>query len=341
MGCSGQPLDESSEWVSVRWVHQHGEPAGVGTGTLPGVAGYYLPLNGRSGTLGVLGLRMHSHDALADPEKRDLLENMVAQLSQAYERMTLVRATHEAEVVLETERLRNSLLSSISHDVRTPVASIVGSTELLKDRAGKLDDAKRRQLVGSIYKEAVRLEQLVDNLLEMTRIEGGGLVPKPEWHVLEEIVGVVLNRQEPGLAARQVDTELTPHLVYVDAASLTTALGNLVENAIKYSREDTPLLIRGRLNGDRLTVSVLDRGVGIDPGETKHIFEKFYRGRNVGHVAGSGLGLAIVEAVARAHGGHAFARRRDDGTGSEVGLSIDQAQAPSPPELDAEESRAT
>ncbi len=242
------------------------------------------------------------------------------------------RTAEKRQAFLETERLRNSLLSAISHDLRTPVASIVGSSEMLADASITLDEGKRRVLLESVCAEAQRLELLLVNLLEMTRIEGGGLNLKLDWTMPEELIGAALNRLESLVSHRTIQIEMvgekmSGQWVYVDETSITMAIANLIENAAKFSDSNSPILIRSVCESQRWTVEVLDRGVGLDGVDIQNLFQKFHRGENSQQIVGSGLGLSIVKAVITAHEGEVFASPRSDG-GSRFGFRISQENSP-------------
>ncbi len=239
----------------------------------------------------------------------------------------------QTELVLQTERLRNSLLSSISHDLRTPVGSIVGTAELLKDELPGLSREQREELLSSIHIEAQRLQSLLENLLQMTRIEGGGLRLRRDWHLTEELVGAALHRIEGLIEGRKVTTELTREMVFVDETSITTALTNLLENAARYSPPESPLEVVATLESGTLRLEVRDRGVGLAGEDIPKLFEKFERGSRTVDSAGSGLGLSIVRAVVEAHDGEVYASDRDDG-GAVFGMIVPQKSLPGPPSLE-------
>lgn len=330
----GDPLTDEHSWATARWVGEHLAWAGPGSANLPDAHCEFAPLFTNNDLIAVLGLRWpHTPQ---HTEQRALFEHMIAQISQALERQQLLEASRKAELKLNTERMRNSLLSSLSHDVRTPVASIIGAAELLRDRAAELEPIQHAQLVESVCTEAIRLQQLVENLLQITRIEGGGLALRRDWHFLEELVGATLAPLEHSLAGRTVTTSLCTQLVFLDATSVTTALRNLVENAARHSPATLPIHIHGECLNGEVILSVLDQGSGIAEHEVELIFGKFYRGANATQASGYGLGLAIVRAVADAHGGRTFARCRHDGPGALVGFSINQLDAPEPPPVHTE-----
>ncbi|HJV56690.1 MAG TPA: sensor histidine kinase KdpD, partial [Methylomirabilota bacterium] len=208
------PMDTSEVAVS-QWVYDHGQVAGQGTDTLPGASGLYVPLLGSRGTVGVLGLRPNDPRSLQTPEQLHQLETFASQTALAIERARLAEEAEQAQVRAETERLRNSLLSSVSHDLRTPLASITGAASTLIDNEARLDAATRRDLLEALHEEADRLNRLVQNLLEMTRLEAGALVPHTAWHSVEEVVGAALGRFGKSLAERPVTTRIPAELPLV------------------------------------------------------------------------------------------------------------------------------
>jgi two-component system sensor histidine kinase KdpD len=306
---------ESSEVAVSQWVYEHGQVAGQGTDTLPGAAGLYVPLLGSRGTVGVMGLRPSDPRSLQAPEQLHQLETFASQTALAIERARLAEETEQAQVRAETERLRNSLLSSVSHDLRTPLASITGAASTLIDNEARLDAATRRDLLEALHEEADRLNRLVQNLLEMTRLEAGALVPHTAWHSVEEVVGAALGRFGKSLAARPVTTRIPADLplVPMDDVLIEQVLINLIDNAIKYTPPGTPIEVSAQESGGAVMVEVADRGPGLPPGEERLIFEKFHRTDPAPSVRGAGLGLAICEGIIQAHGGRIWAENRPGG----------------------------
>jgi two-component system sensor histidine kinase KdpD len=307
--------EAGSELAVAQWVHGHGQMAGRDSATLPGARALYLPLRAGRGTVGVLGIEPPSGEALATPEQLHLLETFVAQTALAIERVALVEEAQQARVQSETERLRNSLLSAVSHDLRTPLATITGSASALVEQEPQLDASARRELAQAIQEEADRLNRLVQNLLEMTRLESGGIHVRKDWHPLEEVVGSALARVEKHLGQRRVDIDLPPGLplVPLDPLLVEQVLINLLDNAIKYTPEASPVEISASVEDRAVRVTVADRGRGFAPGEEAQIFEKFYRGREAGIRTGAGLGLAIARGIVEAHGGRITAEPRPGG----------------------------
>src|SRR5262249_40588177 len=204
----GQYAVDSNELGVAKWVHEHHQPAGLGTATLPGAAALYLPLQAPRGPVGVIGIRPADRHALDSPDQLHQLETFSNQTALAIERAHLADEAQHAQVRIETERLRNSLLSSVSHDLRTPLATIKGAATSMLDSGANLDARTRQELLESVREEADRLNRLVQNLLEMTRLESGALQLRKEWHPLEEVVGAALSRLGKELSGRRVDTQV-------------------------------------------------------------------------------------------------------------------------------------
>jgi two-component system, OmpR family, sensor histidine kinase KdpD len=215
----------------------------------------------------------------------------------------LFRLRQEAEIEVQNERTRNALLSAVSHDIKTPLASIYGAATSLLEEEGRLDSNARRELVESISDDAERLNRVVTNLLEMTRLNAG-LQPARDWYPLEEIIGSALTRLEKSLRGRQITANVAPDLplVYVDGVLLEQVFVNLLENVAKYTPKSGQVKIVAESNGSKITVSIEDQGPGFAPGDEAHLFDKFFRGKVEG-VRGVGLGLAICKAIVEIHDG--------------------------------------
>jgi two-component system, OmpR family, sensor histidine kinase KdpD len=326
------PLDEREVAVA-RWVFAHGVVAGRGTDTIPSAKAMYLPLSGSKGVVGVLGVRPGSDREILEPLRRDYLETFANQTALAVERARLVEEAHRARLAMEAEELQSSLLSSVSHDLRTPLAAIVGAMTTFLDGGAELAPATRRELAQAAYEEAERLNRLVQNLLDMTRLESNELRVKKEWQPLEEVIGAAWNRLDARLGGRSVATRLPPDLplVPIDGVLLEQVFINLLENAIKYTPEGTPIEIDASRGEGCVVVEVLDRGPGFAPGEEERVFEKFYRGERAA-AGGAGLGLAICRGIVVAHGGAVQALQRP-GSGAVIRFTLPLDGTP--PALDA------
>ena len=305
-------LVDGQEQAVAEWVWEHERPAGHSTETLPGARGLYLPLRASRGKVGVLGVHSEEVTRLSSAGTHQHLAAFANQIASAIERTELAREAQWAQLQMETEQMRSSLLSSVSHDLRTPLAVMTGAASTLLEDT--IDASTRRELTESILQEAQRLNRLVRNLLDMTRLEAGAVRVKKEWQPLEEVVGAALNRLEDALSERRVSTELPRDLpqVPLDAVLIEQVLLNLLENALKYTPAGSPLEIRAEARAGGVEVTVADRGPGIPPAEQQRIFDKFYRASGA-PVGGAGLGLAICRGIIMAHGGRLFVQNREGG----------------------------
>jgi two-component system sensor histidine kinase KdpD len=315
--------DAGAEAGIASWVLANGREAGLGTETLPGAAGLYLPLAGPRDRVGVMGVIPGDKKRFDDPEQRHLLDALAMQAAMALERVEYARRMEEERLKAEKERLRNILLSSVSHDLRTPIAAIVGASSTLLQSSPGLDEKANRELLESIWDEADRLNRFVRNLLDMTRLEAGVVSVKKELQPVEEVVGAALTRLEKILKGREIVTSIPEDLplVPIDAVLMEQLLVNLLENAVKYTPSGSPITVVAGVEGTGVVLEVLDRGPGIPKGDSGHIFEKFYRSKQAGMPSGVGLGLAICKAVAEVHGGSIKAGNRDGG-GTVISVTI-------------------
>jgi len=305
---------DSNELAVSRWVYEHRQPAGLGTSTLPGSSALYLPLISPRGPLGVLGIQPADRHALDAPEQLHQLETFANQTALAIERARLADEAQEAQVRIEAERLRSSLLSSVSHDLRTPLATITGAVSTILESGSRLDADTRIELLESIREEAERLNRLVQNLLEMTRLESGALQLRRELHPLEEVVGAALGQFGKRLSGRRITTQLPSDLplVPMDDVLIEQVFINLLDNALKYTPPDSPISIIATADDRTVRVEVGDHGPGLPRGQEHRIFEKFYRGPSSSG-RGAGLGLAICQGIIRAHGGRIWAQNLPEG----------------------------
>jgi two-component system sensor histidine kinase KdpD len=302
----------------VQWVFDHTQPAGRGTATLPSADGVYLPMTAPRGTVGVLGLL--GAPLIQDPEQMHLLENFAQQSALALERALLAEESQRAWERVEAEFLRNTLLSGVSHDLRTPLAAITGAASSLAESTG-LTDAVRQDLAQTIVGESERMERLINNLLDMTRLESGGFTLRKEWHPLPEILGAALTHLRRRLADHPVKTHAPSDLplICVDAIALDQVLVNLLDNAVLYTPVGTPIDITTTIVGETVTLDIADRGPGLPKDDPQRVFQKFFRGgRRTGSAddgarRGVGLGLAICKGIVELHHGTITAENREGG----------------------------
>jgi two-component system sensor histidine kinase KdpD len=327
---------DQQELGVAQWVFDHRQPAGRGTDTLPGANALYLPLVAAAGAIGVVGILPKSPETAFDPEQFHYLEAFANQTAIALERSFLADSTQRALLKAETESLRSTLLSSISHDLRTPLTAITGAASTLLQNDIALDRENRRELLETIQEEADRLNRIIKNVLDMTRLESGAITVRKEWQPLEEIVGAVLGRLADRLRDHPVTVRLEGNLPLVpfDSLLLEQVFVNLFDNAVKYTPKGSPLELTATESFYTVTVSLADRGPGIPPGEEEHIFEKFVRGGRAG--GGVGLGLAICRTIINAHGGRIWAENREGG-GAVFRFTLPAAGLPPAPKREEEE----
>jgi two-component system sensor histidine kinase KdpD len=327
----GFPLNDQERGVA-QWVFEHGEPAGLGTQTLPGARATYLPLRGSTGTLGVMGVLPDGSPQWTEPDQHQLLEAFANQTALALERSLLAEQGQADRRRADEERLRNALLSSVSHDLRTPLGVITGAVSTALETPD-LSEATRRDLLTTAQEEAQRLHRLVSNLLDITRLESGTIDLNKEWVPIEEVVGGVLNRRELGTEAARVTTHLPERLplVALDPVLMEQVLLNLLDNALKYSPPGSPVEIKAWATERFLTLLVADQGPGIAVGEEDRIFEKLARGHAAAGRPGAGLGLAICRGIVTAHGGTIQAANHPQG-GAQFLVALPLGKPPLLPE---------
>ncbi len=300
--------DTSLDIGTARWALDHNEAAGLGTDTLPGSAWLYLPLKAPMRTRGVLAVRPEQPRLLMVPEQRRQLETFAMLSAIALERVHYVDVAQHATVQMESERLRNSLLSALSHDLRTPLAALYGLSDMLvSSTPGMPQDA--RDTAQAISAAARRMNAMVNNLLDMARLQSGSVRLNRQWQPIEEVVGSALQSLGPALDGHAVRVELATDLplVNIDAVLIERVLGNLLENAGKYTPAGSRIVIAARVAEPDLLVSVEDDGPGLPPGREEALFQKFTRGDSESATAGVGLGLAICRAIVEAHEGRLWA----------------------------------
>jgi len=315
-----------------QWAFDHATPAGHGTHTLPGSPLFYLPLVAPMRTRGVLAIAPDGGRWLPLPEQRQQLDTYAALAAIALERVHYIEVAQAALVSMESERLRNSLLAALSHDLRTPLTSLVGLSESLLRAAPPLA-ANERETAAALHEEARRLGTMVANLLDMARIESGAVRLNQQWQALEETVGSALRPLRQALGARSIRTRIPADLPLLrfDAVLLERVLSNLLENAAKYTPPDATITIAAHVREDRVDVIVSDNGPGLPPGREEALFEKFVRGQQESALPGVGLGLAICRAIVEAHGGKIAAGAAPEG-GAMVTFSLPRGTPPSLPE---------
>ena len=311
------------------WVFTRNEIAGCAANALPAVDALYLPLNGTHGVVGVLIVNCSNRGQLIVSEQRRLLEAFANPIAVAVEREELRLHAHDSAFAAQDERLRNSLLNSISHDLRSPLAVMSSSASSLLEGEGQLPAGPQRQMAQTINDEAQRMTHIVNNILDMTRLESGAVQIDRQWYPLEEIVGAVLNRLKGQLGQRTVslDIPLDLPMLHVDGVLFEKVLTNLLENAAKYTAADARILVSASVQGGEIQVKVMDDGPGIPKGLEHLIFEKFYRAQAEGAVSGTGLGLAICKAIIEAHGGSIWTESRAEG-GAAFSMILPMTPAP-------------
>jgi two-component system sensor histidine kinase KdpD len=319
---SGYPPEDQlddADMAAARWTWEHNRSAGRGADTLPGTKRLFLPLRTGSGPVGVMGIDRDAPGPLLTPDERRLLDALTDQAAVAIERISLARGLDEARVLAETERLRAALLTSISHDLRTPLASILGAVSSLRSFPERYSADERNDLLATLQEEAERLNRFVSNLLDMTRLESGAIELRLELIDVAEIVGAALQRAGNVLAGHHVEVELEPHLpmLRIDAVLFEQVLFNLLDNAAKYSPAGSRIDVRASRDGELIEIEVVDEGPGIPPADLERIFDKFYRVQAQDRRrAGTGLGLAICRGFVEALGGSIVARNRRDRSGA-------------------------
>ncbi len=319
---AGYPPEDSLEPADVaaaRWTYDNNRPSGRGADTLPGARRLFMPLRTARGPIGVVGLDTERPGPLLTPEQRRLYDALSDQAAVAIERVNLVAEVETAIRAAEADRLRQALLTSISHDLRTPLAAIIGSAGTLRDFAADLTDVGRAELAGTILDESERLNRFIANLLDMTRLESGAVAPNHAPHDIGEIVASALQRAARVLAAHRTEIALMPDLpmVEVDPVLFEQVIFNLLDNAAKYAPEGTTIRLRGNQQPRGVVLEVEDEGEGIPRDQIEHIFDKFNRAQMGDRVrAGTGLGLAICRGFVEAMGGTIVAGNRADGPGA-------------------------
>jgi two-component system sensor histidine kinase KdpD len=303
-----------AEYEAARWAFQHGGPAGFGSSTLPSSKVLFVPMPAQERRIGVLGVQRRIQSLLT-PDQMRLLETFAGQIALAIARVESTEDAHKARLQGESERLRGSFLSAVSHDLETPLRTIIGASATLLERGSSLSDEQQRELIESINGEGQRLNRVVGNILDMTRIESGAVKLKPEWHSLDDLLGSVLTKLSGVLGDRSVQMHLAiePSLVFVDELLMHQLLTNLLENAHRFAPPETPIEISASVSEGQLELEVADRGPAFETGEEEFVFQKFHPSTGAGTRNDAGLGLWISRAIAELHSGWILAENRIGG----------------------------
>ena len=324
-GYPPEDILDAADLAAAKWAWENDRPAGRGSDTLPGAKRLFLPMHTGRGAVGVMGIDSDKPGPLLTPDQRRLLDALADQGALAIERVRLVEEMVRVERAAETERLRSALLTSISHDLKTPLAAVLGAAGTLRSLGEKLNEAERADLLATIIDESERLNRFIANLLDMTKLESGAISPNVGLHDLGEIVGSALRRAGRILSRHKVELELAPDLpmLELDAVLFEQVLFNLLDNAAKYSPTETTIYIQTWRSGDSVSLRILDEGSGISPTDLDHIFDKFYRAQKTDQVrAGTGLGLAISRGFVEAMHGTIVAANRTDRSGAAFTISL-------------------
>jgi len=310
---------DQADLAAAKWTWQNDRPAGRGADTLPGAKRLFLPMRTARGAIAVVGIDDDRQGPLLTPERRRLIDALTDQAALAIERVRLVEDLDDARLEAEADRLRSALLTSISHDLKTPLAAIMGAAGTLKEFSGALEQPVKDEMLATIQDESERLNRFIANLLDMTRLESGAIEPNFGMHDLNDIVGSALARARTILAAHAIATELEPSMpmIRVDPVLFEQALFNLLDNAAKYAPAGSEIRLRASVDGSEVVLQIADRGPGIAEADLEMIFGKFTRAQKGDHVpAGTGLGLAISRGFVEAMGGTITAGNRRDRSGA-------------------------
>src|SRR4030081_2563937 len=310
---------DKADLAAANWAWGNDRPAGRGSDTLPGAKRLFLPMRTGRGLIGVIGIDDDKTGPLLTPDQRRLLDALVDQGALAIERVLLVEDMDRVKRTVEADRLRSALLTSISHDLKTPLASVLGAASTMRDLASGLTESEKRDLLATVIDESERLNRFIANLLDMTKLESGAIVPNTARHDIGEIVGSALRRAGKILAHHKVSLELAADLpmLELDAVLFEQVLFNLLDNAAKYAPPDTTISIRAMPDRGQIALQIMDEGNGIPLGELESVFDKFYRAQKGDHVRpGTGLGLAISRGFVEAGHGTITAANRADRSGT-------------------------
>jgi two-component system sensor histidine kinase KdpD len=313
------------DWGAAEWAWDHMKPAGWQSNTLPAAEWLFMPVNTPQHPFGLLGVRFDQRERVLGPSQRRLLEALVDQVAVAVERTRLATDIEEARLLTETEQLRAALLSSVSHDLRTPLVSIIGSATALSGYDKALTEDDRRQLTTTILEESERLNRFVQNLLDMTRLGYGALQPKKEWCDVAEIIGRALRHIRKFSATRNFDVNVAPYVpaLYIDPVLMEQVLFNVLDNAVKHTTPEGKITIDVTVEKAAVRFAISDNGSGIPPADRQAVFDVFYRVRAGDHqLAGTGLGLSICRGFVEAHGGNIVALANSQGQGTTIAITL-------------------
>ena len=319
-----EDVAEEADLAAAKWSWESNRPAGRGADTLPGARRLFLPMRTGRGPVAVIGINSDKTGPILDPDQRRLLDALTDQAALAIERINLAEDVDRARRAVEKDQLRSALLTSISHDLRTPLASILGAATSLRTLSG-LDASAREELLSTVQEEAERLNRFIANLLDMTRLESGAVEPNMSPIDIAEVVGSTLRRVEKILSDHRIETDIAADLpmINLDEVLFEQVLFNLLDNAAKYAPLGSTICIRSRLHGDAVHVQILDEGQGFPTGDVDRVFEKFYRVRQAdSQRAGTGLGLAICRGFVEAMGGSIDAGNRRDRSGAVFTITL-------------------
>jgi two-component system sensor histidine kinase KdpD len=325
---SGYPPEDQldqADLAAANWAWSNDRSAGRGSDTLPGAKRLFLPMRTGRGLIGVMGIDNDRTGPLLTPDQRRLLDALVDQGALAIERVLLVEDMDRVKRTVESDRLRSALLTSISHDLKTPLASVLGAASTMRDLAGALSDTEKRDLLATVIDESERLNRFIANLLDMTKLESGAIVPNTALHDVGEIVGSALRRASKILNSHKIELVLAADLpmLQLDAVLFEQVLFNLLDNAAKYSPTNTTIAIRSQRDKDHVVLQVADEGDGIPPSELESVFDKFYRAQKGDRVRpGTGLGLAISRGFVEAMRGTISAANRNDRSGAVLTIRL-------------------
>jgi two-component system, OmpR family, sensor histidine kinase KdpD len=320
---SAELVFDEPERAAAAWVFESGHEAGCGTEAFSVSKIRYRPLKTWQGVVGVIGMLANDSKELLALDQQQLLDTLLNQAALAITRADLAEKAARAELLQETDRLQKALLNSISHNLRTPITSVMGAlTSVLEDGA-LLDPATQRNLLETAQAETSKLNRLVQNLLDMSRLEGGAIHVKREPSDIHDVIGAALEQLGEPARKHPISIAIAPSLplVAMDQVLIVQVLVNLVDNALKYSPADAPIEIEARMNNWELEIRVADRGNGIEEQDLERVFDKFFRGASPGAPCGAGLGLSICKGFVNAHGGQIQANRRTEG-GTEVAFFL-------------------